>query len=178
MRSQTRSLNCPSTAQSCVHEYCWNGHRPHVRWWNSVERPYHTDYNGQSIHKVGVTKYGIELFSCVFNAPQKVPKVTTCTRICRWVFLCFFVMCLFMLPKRSRNSEHLPHWEQLCIIHHPSSIIHHQSSIISQLIDCLTLKQGWISQISLISNYDHDRQHTTDNTQTGTPVEASPSGMA
>ena len=37
----------------------------------------------------------------------------------------------------------------------PSSIIHHQSSIISQLIDCLTLKQGWISQISLISNYDH-----------------------
>ena len=39
----------------------------------------------------------------------------------------------------------------------------HQSSIISQLIDCLTLKQGCISQTSLISNYDHDnnRQQQT-----------------
>ena len=42
------------------------------------------------------------------------------------------------------------------IIHHPSSIIHHPSSIISHLIDCLPPEQGWISQSSLISNYDHD----------------------
>ena len=33
----------------------------------------------------------------------------------------------------------------------------HQSNIISHLIDCLPLKQGLISQTSLISNYDHDR---------------------
>ena len=42
------------------------------------------------------------------------------------------------------------------IIHHPSSIIHHPSSIISHLIDCLPPEQDWISQSSLISNYDHD----------------------
>ena len=74
MRSPTRSLDYPSTAQSCGHEYCWHGHRPHVRWWNSVGRPYHTDCNGQSIHKVGVTRYGIKLLSCVFQCSLKGPQ--------------------------------------------------------------------------------------------------------
>ena len=40
------------------------------------------------------------------------------------------------------------------IICHPSSIIYHQSFIIRHLIDCLPLEHGWISQTSLISNYD------------------------
>ena len=55
----------------------------HMYVGGSVGGPYHTDYNGQSIHKVGIAKYGIKLFSCVFNGPQKFPKVTTCTRIRR-----------------------------------------------------------------------------------------------
>ena len=32
---------------------------------------------------------------------------------------------------------------------HLTSIIHHQSSINSHLINCISLEQGWISQISL-----------------------------
>ena len=44
------------------------------RWWNSVGRPYHTDKNDQNIHKVGVTEYGIELLSCVFQCSSKGPQ--------------------------------------------------------------------------------------------------------
>ena len=103
-----------STAQCCGHTYCCHGHRPHVRWWNSVGRPNHTDYNGQNIHKVGVTEYGIILHFCVFKFSSKVPKVTTCTRIRCWIFLCFYIMCFFYPPKSSWNSEHFPHLGQIC----------------------------------------------------------------
>ena len=47
---------------------------------------------------------------------------------------------------------------------HSSSIRHHQSSIISHLINFHPLEQGWMSQSSLISKYDH-RQQQTDNRQ-------------
>ena len=57
----------------------------------------------------------------------------------------------------------------------PDTVQRHQSSIISHCIDCLPLEQGWISQTSKISNYDHRpwRQRTDDNIVTGTPVKAS-----
>ena len=57
------------------------------------------------------------------------------------------------------------------VIHHQSSIIHHLLSIISRLIYFLPLEQGWISQTSLISNYDQDnrQQHTDGNSCGGLP---------
>ena len=45
------------------------------------------------------------------------------------------------------------------VYHGVRKVYHGQSSIISHWIDCLPQEQGWISQISLISNYgDNNRQ--------------------
>ena len=39
-------------------------------------------------------------FHVFFNAPQKVPKVTTCTRIRRWVFFSFFCQVFIDAPEK------------------------------------------------------------------------------
>ena len=63
--------------------------------------------------------------------------------------------CLFKMSCQNIASKCFVKMSQ------PSSIIRHQSSIISNLLHCLTLEQGWVSQTSIISNYDH-RQQTKD----------------
>ena len=95
-----RCLDCPSTAQSCGHEYCCHGHRPHVCWWNSVGRPYHTYYNGQSIYKVGLAEYGIELLSCVFQCSSKVPQSYNMYKNLPLGFLMIFCHVLIDAPEK------------------------------------------------------------------------------
>ena len=91
MRSPTRSLNRPSTALSCG-----PGHRP--RWQNIVGRPYHTDYNGQSIPISWVTGYGIEQLSCVFQCPLKGPQVQHVQESAAW-FIVYYLLMLLKAPK-------------------------------------------------------------------------------
>ena len=98
----------------------------------------------------------------VKNCQKTVKTCTFCTfcTFCSFCTFCTCTLCTFCIFIHHTSS----------IIHHPSSITHHPSSIISHLIDCLPPEQDWISQSSLIPNYDHrQRQHFHGHSCRGLP---------
>ena len=73
----------------------------------------------------------------------------------------YYPLCRDSPATVQRQSRDSPETVQRQSIDSPETVKRQQPSIISHWIDCLPLEQGWISQTSRISNFDHRQQTTT-----------------